>query len=65
MGHERLSSFVLISIEYNLSHPDRVDIENFLRILNYTAIRAVKFCFRLRVLLIYRITNLHCLLNYC
>src|SRR6218665_214206 len=30
MGHERLSSFALISIECDLSHPDSVDIENFI-----------------------------------
>ena len=29
MGHERLSSFALILIECDLSHPDIVDIENF------------------------------------
>jgi len=30
MGHERLSSFALISIECDLSHPESVDIENFI-----------------------------------
>jgi len=32
MGHERLSSFALISIECDLSHPDSVglNIENFI-----------------------------------
>ena len=30
MGHERLSSFALISIECDLSHPDSEDIENFI-----------------------------------
>ena len=30
MGHKKLSSFALISIEYDLSHPDSVDIENFI-----------------------------------
>jgi len=31
MGHERLqSSFALISIERDLSHPDSVDIEHFI-----------------------------------
>jgi len=29
IGHERLSSFALISIECDLSHPDRADIEDF------------------------------------
>jgi len=30
MGHKRLSYFDLISIEYDLSHPDSIDIENFI-----------------------------------
>jgi len=39
MDHERLSSFALISIEFDLSHPDSVYIlKALLRILNYTAI---------------------------
>jgi len=30
MGHERLSSVALIPIKCDLSHPDTVDIENFI-----------------------------------
>ena len=34
MGHERLSSFVLISIECNSFHHDSIDIENFIENFN-------------------------------
>ena len=54
MGHERLqSSFALISIGRDLSHPGSVDVEHFIENfkLAYIAISAIKFCFRLKVLL--------------